>query len=1162
MIRVHVRTGMVGEAELEHHEFEAPITFEQVVERVRRPEWSGEIACALGGDLVEQLDAECPDDVDLIVAPAAMGVTTALTVLAVISAVANLVSVLTMPRPKVPGLPQEPGDIADPHNSWLGVTTTRGQGYVKPVVYGAPVVGGHVIYERIEVGGGVRGSATETLKVILALGQGPFAEIGGRVPGASAFTPVGVRANEQELEAGVDARFWGRLGELDQPSIDPSVFPGVSTTVTETGALDAQNDEVVVTFDPGDLVSRVTVIVRFPSGLYRQTSTGQITFAPGVQFAMYYRVGTSGAWVLLQSGYRALGVGELGGRSFDFSADLPQPIEDELQVRIVRTSAPGGQGVIDRAVVGQWIFEGGQDYSYPGQALLAIEMEATDGLQGQVQFEVPVKGRKVRVWDPDLGWSQPCWDRPAAPFDFMEHAPGANPAWIAIDYLLARFGAGPWLTADRLALLDFRRWSIACDDEPGPSGEEWGEAACRFDGVFGSPRPVWDNLLAITSAGRAKPFLRGRSVGVTYHYHAAHGDRGPGARMTVPEKQPTQFLNDFALRDVREEGGGGVDRPTVIDYQYQDADQRFAPATLPVQDPDSTVNQPTAFRPDAYRKEVQQLLGVARRSQVYRDGIFEHRVNRPDERLTFEAGPWMLGADIGDWIVVQSDSVRPHDSVPFTAITVTKASQAMQVVIDHQFALPAGTFDLLVRKPGGDGFDKAQIVGVEAVPDGTKLLLATAVSCEAGAPACVGKRDEITVDYEITAIGLTQKLRRSVSCVVYRPEIHDKVGKPADWEEQVGDQPRGPLTSGETAISAVRIDLDLQGRHVVSWAGPLRGRVHIRLPGADTWIVAGESEDGLLPVAWLGTFDQVEVAVGRSLGTGRWEGPPAAAAVTLTPPEFPAAAPPDIVSGNWRATGDGWEITWPDLVDQGVLYEVWRGANLATAELVYRGRETRCLDPNPPWFPAQYRLVAIAANGLRSQQALLLSPVPHWTPPGTVQLLAADMLELNKATYAGLEWIEAWVVRHTGSLLNGTAEDEFDPALGADTLLFWSVACQWHERELAVVDDLDFVVGSGEAMHRFVDTRPPSPMRPGHDLDRVLDDWHVPIDHLPTARVLGANAAAVVEARFWVGGAWTAWEPFRTGWRLASKMAVRVRLLRRSTRFEVTLEQLTVGAFG
>src|SRR5690606_6377672 len=104
----------------------------------------------------------------------------------------------------------------------------------------------------------------------------------------------------------------------------------------------------------------------------------------------------------------------------------------------------------------------------------------------------------VRVWDEENGWSPRCWDVPAAPFDFNTYPPGRNPAWCLLDYLLARWGLGRWLTEADIDLPAFRRWAVFCDQDPNP-GDPWGEASFTIDIVGDQPRPAWEWVLTFCS---------------------------------------------------------------------------------------------------------------------------------------------------------------------------------------------------------------------------------------------------------------------------------------------------------------------------------------------------------------------------------------------------------------------------------------------------------------------------------------------------------------------------------------------------------------------------------------------------------------------------------------------------------------------------------------
>jgi hypothetical protein len=96
-----------------------------------------------------------------------------------------------------------------------------------------------------------------------------------------------------------------------------------------------------------------------------------------------------------------------------------------------------------------------QQFRYPGTALLAVKIRATDQLNtGRPSISVPVKGRKVPVWD---GNSE---TYPVAPATWS-----SNPAWVMLDMLTAKhYGLGAYHSLRDMDLPSLKEWADWCDE--------------------------------------------------------------------------------------------------------------------------------------------------------------------------------------------------------------------------------------------------------------------------------------------------------------------------------------------------------------------------------------------------------------------------------------------------------------------------------------------------------------------------------------------------------------------------------------------------------------------------------------------------------------------------------------------------------------------------
>ena len=116
--------------------------------------------------------------------------------------------------------------------------------------------------------------------------------------------------------------------------------------------------------------------------------------------------------------------------------------------------------------------------------LLAVKMRATDNLsQRSARLVNVIVTRKLPVWDPDTGWSEPEATR--------------SIAWAFADAARARYGAG--LADARIDL-----GALHAMDQV------WQTRGDRFDAVFDQGLTVWEALTRIARCGRATAVPAGR----------------------------------------------------------------------------------------------------------------------------------------------------------------------------------------------------------------------------------------------------------------------------------------------------------------------------------------------------------------------------------------------------------------------------------------------------------------------------------------------------------------------------------------------------------------------------------------------------------------------------------------------------------------------------
>ncbi|RTL25802.1 MAG: hypothetical protein EKK55_08735 [Rhodocyclaceae bacterium] len=1122
-------------------------------------------------------------------------------------------------RPKPPGISQQRGDDGSSVYGWESMRTGYGQGMLIPWGYGRHAMPGHVIGRTIEAT--LNGTqSTETLSLIVAIGSGRIDKICGQTGGLAGETarlgyvgtppsnplplPDGLRLNGnvvQPQNAGSIA-VWLRMGAYTQSPLPGGDFPGTSQLNVVDVPL-AQNDVRVFTYDGTDEIVAVSIRLRFAIGLYATGGQGQPVGAQAVVLTRWRRVGET-SWRTLRdpnTGLNAVLAGNAAqpilnafSQSFRLNFDFfPQPqqsnVSGPFEIQLQRIDGVAG---LQEGAWADVVLHYATRFSYPGLALFGVQIVASQLASGITpQFQVPCDLRRVRVWDASLGWSPETWEVPAAPFNFHTHPPGRNPAWIAVHLLLSDEGGRRYgITEANLDLPAFRRWSIYCDQQPGPTGDKWPEARFCCDIVADQDRSLWQWLLAICQAGGAVPFRIGNKISVHYQFRDAHSD----SLLAVPAKTPVQLFTSGNVENLVVKFLDRSKRPTVVTYQFLDEQQNYQQAAIPF--PDLEVDQdPTSALSELGRDESIQVYGITRRTQLQRDSIFFHRTNRlVSHSITFDTGPYALAAQIGElfWMA--------HETLQRWAPDVGASSQVVEVVsgtvlwVDH---VVAGTgLEVIVRDPDGKPV-RADVSAVATVPghaEWTELQLAASITCVKGAPCVVGKKDKLIIAYQIVAISLGQDMKRSVTAVEWQPAAFDEVPW-SEWEDEYGDPGDAedvlpaPYETGEViesqmptaAPAAVTVTPDPRGGYRIGWERPIRdgrstagARVYARQPGG-AWELLGETQapDWQHPGFAPGSIWQVSVVLGAP--SGAWPGPDQGMVTTYAVEEFPPFSPPDVHGLRLTNQEDGIQIEWDpmELLDF-AYYEARVGAHWAAAEIIYRGqspaffyRDPRASNDVPIFVAARaksglYSLrptKMIAQNWTPAGRALkvFLNHVTA-TPPGTLTDLVADTTTTD---------VTPPTIRCADASRQGTYEStELDG--GYEAPWYWRVLWDSAEIETVLVDDCTFLVDSGEARWRTLQTRPASVVQPGVDWELRVDDVTTLIDDLPDDLLVqghvgevGSHTRCLIESRYYVSGAWTAWTRHRDGVKRASKLQVRVTLSRETERWQRHLTSLYLAAY-
>lgn len=1190
-MRVHHKEGLLGEGKVQRFEIPSAdgLTARKVLRIVREgvARDTGKIqvrplGIAVNGRLLREpeLDLQLPDGAEIVVASPQQGTEVLVFIgniilTAVIGAALGYVVMLLFPPPKPRGLQQDRGDDSSATYAWDGITTSYGQGQPVPIVSGRMAVGGQVIYTRVDVP--VFGSE-EFLLIVLALCEGQIHRIGdtlaadvrqlGAEQGPGPINPplpstLYLNGIQQATQSQNDVTAWLRSGSLNQPLLPvltttaKSAFPDTATTSFLVNApIDDFDSEAIFAFEGTDAVATVQFVIAFPFGLYAQNSSGGIG-AVDVHLEFFWRPDGQTTWNAIGSTSGA--TQSVGYAAFTQTRAIGGPggVNGPLEFRVVRRSSSFTFGTqVGNIVWRQVVISNPNRFSYPGTALLGLRMRANGQNRGTLpQVQVRVDGILVRVWDESLGFSDPCWDVPAAPFDWMDNPPGRNPAWIALEWCTNEFwGLGRWLSVEQIDLPSLRRWSILCDQEPNPD-DPWNEPAFTCDFVADAPRPAWERLLAICQAGRCSPMWIGGKLTFVYQYRDAHSD----GLVSVPAKTPVQLftttnIEDFSIQWLQRRG-----RSNLIVYQFLNEAKNYAQDVLPVPDTEVALDDPLDPTSEDLNPETVQIYSVTRPSQLLREGVFTHRLTRlTSHKISFRTGPWALAATVGDLIDVENEVLRPFgDDQPMSCVIEADGVATAAMIVGH--VVTGTSLRVVFRAPDGKP-KQATINSLTALAGGrTQLNLATNETFKAGAPAVIGKVAKLTKTYQIVAISLSQDLKREVEAIEWVPAAFDPIGP--DFFSEPAEVPVAP--DEERSASLVSVDAQSGGGHVLGWISDgqrtSRARVWMRSEGVDQWFLLGESRTGALETKALAPHRSYEIAVCFDQGQGSFTSPEAVDPSTITAPEFPRQELPRVAALTIDSANDGLRFRWPGYAHRDFdYYELRAGANWVTARPVYRGPLEECFLAKPP-AASTFQVAMRTKAGLYGPPAIATT---DWSPPNKEAFVEKD--ELDTTPDGTLTNFDYEPVAKRLTLTDGIGEYEA-LELDAGFVAPW----EWRvEHDYTLVDgrtcgEATEACGSGEARWSTCAFRPPSAAMPGVHFDGPLcGDMTTPIGDLSPFEMcggsgqLGALAQVDLESRSDDGGGFSDWRAHVDGVVVSQKLQVRARVRRASARVNVEITKL------
>ena len=255
--------------------------------------------------------------------------------------------------------------------------------------------------------------------------------------------------------------------------------------------------------------------------------------------------------------------------------------------------------------------------------LLAVRMRATDNLsQRSARMINCIVTRKLPVWDPEAGWSEPRATRSLAS--------------AFADAARSRYGAG--LDDARIDLEALHALDAV-----------WQSRGDRFDAVFDQSLTVWEALTRIARCGRALPFLQGGILRIA---------RDAPRTLPVALFGPRNIVKgSFRVQYVMP----GEDTADAVTVTYF-SERTWTPDEVVAALPDSATEA-------ADKPATVDLFGCTGAEQAMREGLYMAAANRYRRRIvTFRTELEGLIPTYGDLIAITHDLPRWGQGGEVTAV--------------------------------------------------------------------------------------------------------------------------------------------------------------------------------------------------------------------------------------------------------------------------------------------------------------------------------------------------------------------------------------------------------------------------------------------------------------------------------------------------------------
>lgn len=757
-----------------------------------------------------------------------------------VGAYGGLMQALT---PSLPGIGKQREEFSNPAFDLDGLRNTAAPYLPIATLYGEHRVAGNIIqaFFRADV------NDVPILHMLVAPCAGPIESIAGITAEADGLEGLAI-PEDIEIDGNPARNFEGcrvsvRLGESDQTPI-AGFQENVSSQSVNATLLQLQPYEFTTT----QTVDAFEVLVEFPDGLVRIGTQGGLNDRTCNLRVRWRKEGVttwnSQNWDVTRNKVGAFTVLQ----RIDVSAD---PGIYEIEVTRIAPVWPEtdlqNRSQSIWATVNEITYD---DLSYPGTALLGLQIASTDQIRGRVPtVTMKAKGSKVWVWD---GVST---TNPAFTFQWSD-----NPAWCVMDMLLnPMYGLarGGRFTLDNIDLQSFQDWADLCDTTPDVNGAASTEKRATLDVVLTQEEDAWDVIQTIAEGAWAQVMVVGDQVSVVLQ--TTQSD--VGIVQTANVKEFTVSRDALSIR------------PNWIEVQFQNEDADYTLDQVPRQDDTSllTNNDPQLV-------ETFRAVGVTRTVQAARLAQFRLNFARNATRtIEFSAGPELIHLLPGDVVRVS------HDGATWGTSGRVRSSASSTITLDRPVTLSDG--DKILVRTGGTGADVLQERTVSVGGSDVTVTAGTAITVTsswdggdlpaAGDPWSAGPSSTYSRRYRIRSIETESDLTRRFVAVEYAASLYDDdpgdVPESTDYLPLSTDLPDDLTDVSVHEIATVAVDGSTSSTLEVHFR---RGRgweyveAFYRIlnddddPGAsDAWVYYGQARGDRIEMRGLPSGAPIEVSV-------------------------------------------------------------------------------------------------------------------------------------------------------------------------------------------------------------------------------------------------------------------------------------------------------------